>query len=396
MSVIRTYRAATVREALALVRAELGDDALILGQREIRRRPFPWRRVKVQAELTAAIATGTFRQAATTVEARPAIAPASRPASAAANSIAGRVDQGSPINPLDPDRPARIVEPTPDDPFHLYTQLIEQDVDETVARVLVAELKSTPSTSAHRRTSLSERCRELLARSVPCGGSIQVTPGRRRIVALVGPTGVGKTTTIAKLAASFRLRDRLRVGLITLDTYRVAAVEQLRTYAELIDVPMHVVTSPREMPAALDELTDMDLVLIDTAGRSPGDDLRIQELRSFLQAARADEVHLVASLTTGLPNFALTVERFSRVGPTALLLTKLDEAAGPGAVVSAAWEADLPLSYITTGQDVPDDIETAESERIALRVLPSGVEAAAGEVDSQHGTWPRRSKLRVA
>ena len=103
-----------------------------------------------------------------------------------------------------------------------------------------------------------------------------------RVVALVGPTGVGKTTTIAKLAANYRLREKRRVGLITVDTYRVAAVEQLRTYADIIDLPMEVVATPREMREAVARMSHLDLVLMDTAGRSPRDEVKIQELKSML------------------------------------------------------------------------------------------------------------------
>ncbi len=109
------------------------------------------------------------------------------------------------------------------------------------------------------------------------------TPGERRLVALVGPTGVGKTTTIAKLAANFHLREHRRVGLITVDTYRIAAVEQLRTYADIIDLPMEVVSTPREMRQAVERLSDLDLILMDTAGRSPRDEVKIQELRVHVE-----------------------------------------------------------------------------------------------------------------
>ena len=112
-------------------------------------------------------------------------------------------------------------------------------------------------------------------------------------MALVGPTGVGKTTTIAKLAANYRLKEKRRVGLITVDTYRIAAVEQLRTYADIIDLPMQVVSTPREMREAVGRMDNLDLILLDTAGRSPKDEVRIQELRAFLTEADADEVHLV-------------------------------------------------------------------------------------------------------
>ena len=153
------------------------------------------------------------------------------------------------------------------------------------------------------------------------------------MVALVGPTGVGKTTTIAKLAANYRLREKRRVGLITVDTYRVAAVEQLRTYADIIDLPMEVVATPREMREAVARMNHLDLVLMDTAGRSPRDEVKIQELKSMLAEAEPDEVHLVLSSTAGAKSLISTAERFADVGTTALLLTKLDEAHSLGHLV---------------------------------------------------------------
>ena len=130
-------------------------------------------------------------------------------------------------------------------------------------------------------------------------GPIQVSAGEGRVVALVGPTGVGKTTTIAKLAANFRLRENRKVGLITVDTYRIAAVEQLRTYADIIDLPMEVVRTPREMREAVARMRSLDLVLMDTAGRSPRDEVNIQELKSILAEAKPAEVHLVLSASAG-------------------------------------------------------------------------------------------------
>jgi flagellar biosynthesis protein FlhF len=281
------------------------------------------------------------------------------------------------------------------DPFRLYTHLIEQDMEEADARDLVSRLVLRPEDVCRGEAALRERLTQTIAEFLPCHGPIRVEEGRRRVAALVGPTGVGKTTTIAKLAANFRLRDRRRVGLITVDTYRVAAIDQLRTYAQLIDIPFRVVATPREMPQALDDLSDRDLVLIDTAGRSPQDDLRIQELRSFLQAAHADEVHLVLSLAAGPRNLTLAAERFHRVGPTAVLLTKLDEAGAPGVVLSAARRVELPLSYVTTGQDVPDDIDMAAPDWMVQRLLrPDGGVAWPTEGRPREDTLcPRRHPL---
>ncbi len=187
----------------------------------------------------------------------------------------------------------------------------------------------------------------------------------RRVIALVGPTGVGKTTTVAKLAATFKLAHGFRPGLVTVDTYRIAAVEQLRTYAEIIDLPLAVVNAPGEMRRAIDELGDVDLVLIDTAGRSPRDEVKIRELADFLAAAQPDEVHLVLSAVAAERSLRAAVERFAVVRADRLILTKFDEAVGLGGVLAVLGQADRPVSYITTGQAVPDDIEPADRTRLA-------------------------------
>jgi flagellar biosynthesis protein FlhF len=200
-------------------------------------------------------------------------------------------------------------------------------------------------------------------------GPIRGEPGRCRVVALVGPTGVGKTTTIAKLAANFRLKEKRKVGLITVDTYRIAAVEQLRTYADIIDLPMAVVSTPREMREAVTRMSDLEIVLMDTAGRSPRDEVKIQELRTMLIEAKADEVHLVLSAVGSAGGLKRTAEQFRPAGTTALVLTKLDEATSLGNVLPLLRASKLPLSYVTDGQNVPDDIEAADQRRLARMLL---------------------------
>jgi len=189
------------------------------------------------------------------------------------------------------------------------------------------------------------------------------------VAALVVPTGVGKTTTIAKLAANFRLKEKRRVGLITVDTYRIAAVEQLRTYANIIDLPMQVVSTPKEMHEAVRQMAGLDLVLIDTAGRSPKDEIRLQELKAFISEASADEVHLVLSSVAASRTLEQTAERFAAVGTTALIITKLDEANSLGNLLPVLRLSRLPVSYLTNGQNVPDDIEIADSPRLAKLIL---------------------------
>ena len=169
----------------------------------------------------------------------------------------------------------------------------------------------------------------------------------------------------AKIAANFRLRDNIKMGLITVDTYRIAAVDQLKTYAEIIDLPMKVVSTPREMQQALDELMGLDLILIDTAGRSPSDDLKIQELESLFREVAIDEVALVMSMTSSVRSLEAIAERFKVAHPTSMILTKLDEAPVMGSLLTLSQKVQLPIQYLTTGQDVPDDIEPANAARMA-------------------------------
>jgi flagellar biosynthesis protein FlhF len=254
--------------------------------------------------------------------------------------------------------------------FEVFTDLIEAEVDESIARQWIDEVRAHGEPHGLADSLLVKtRIGALLEDEIKVTGPIEIDANRCRVVALVGPTGVGKTTTIAKLAANYRLREKRRVGLITVDTYRVAAVEQLRTYADIIDLPMEVVATPREMREAVARMSHLDLVLMDTAGRSPRDEVRIQELKSMLAEAEPDDVHLVLSSTAGAKSLIATAERFADVGTTAVLLTKLDEASSLGHLVSLVRECRLPMSYLTDGQNVPDDIQVAQRGRVASMLL---------------------------
>jgi flagellar biosynthesis protein FlhF len=258
----------------------------------------------------------------------------------------------------------------PPELFQSYTQLLAADVDEELARELVCRAKDRATRSQLTQPqALSTLLTGLIEQDLKIGRPIRATRGTRKIVALVGPTGVGKTTTLAKLAANLHLRDAVKVGLITVDTYRIAAVEQLRTYAELISLPMKVVTSPVEMDQALAEFTGLDVVLIDTAGRSPKDERQIAELKACLDAAKPDEILLVQSLAAGLTSLEATATSFAPAGVTGVIYSKLDEANGLGALWQLARQRPWPVSYLTTGQNVPEDIEPAHASRMARLVL---------------------------
>jgi flagellar biosynthesis protein FlhF len=251
----------------------------------------------------------------------------------------------------------------------LVTNLLDADFDEAIARDLVAQLQKDSSLDPRDLRSARTQLARLIEAELTTTGPIRAATGSGRVVALVGPTGVGKTTTIAKLAANYRLKEGRRVGLITVDTYRIAAVEQLRTYAEIIDLPMEVVSTPREMRTAVRNMRDFDLVLMDTAGRSPRDEVRIRELRAILGEAEPDEVHLVLSAAASSRSLTAAAEQFAPVGVTAVVVTKLDEATGLGHLITLARNSRLPFSYTTDGQTVPDDIAVADPGALARMIL---------------------------
>ena len=389
---IKTYRASSMHEALSLVRRELGPDAAVLHTREVRSsRWFGLIPGARQIEVTASAGVNVPSRLPGRADIEPGVA---HPPSTVAAAALPPLRQASPARQAVPTTGislevqgqlsdlqgmvrelcrrshGKTVHDLPESLFRLFTDLIEADLSEEMARELVERVR--PEVSGAELADpvlIMARIARMIEAEIPVAGPIVVSPGRRRLVALVGPTGVGKTTTIAKLAANYRLKEKRNVGLITVDTYRIAAVEQLRTYADIIDLPMQVVSTPREMRDAVRRLDGLDLVLLDTAGRSPRDDIKIQELKAFLNEAGADEVHLVLSSVAGSRTLQQTAQRFAVVGTTALLLTKLDEATGLGNLLPLLRESRLPVSYLTDGQNVPDDIETADAARLARLIL---------------------------
>jgi len=193
------------------------------------------------------------------------------------------------------------------------------------------------------------------------------SPLRRgpRIVALVGPAGAGKTTTIAKLALHPVAFGDKRVGLITLDTYRVAALEQLATYAEIMDIPLEVVYGAAEIGPALERLGDRDVILVDTPGRAPNLPVDGRSWRALLERIGPDEVHLVIPASVRVDVALATREAFASCGVTHALLTKLDEVPGECGVVGLAEVLNLPARWVSTGQEVSTDLHPASQRLLA-------------------------------
>ncbi|MEK6642384.1 MAG: flagellar biosynthesis protein FlhF [Planctomycetota bacterium] len=395
---LKTYRGRSMSDALARVKVELGRDAVILHTRTIRRGGVLGLGAKTFVEITATADSRvtTFRRATN--------GPTSGEKIESRATLRG-IEPEKPMAPLSSSRTvevdpsivkeirelrsmvsglvAKSPKPRPKVPTELvdqYTRLLQQHVSEELARSLCERVakqlktgaidpKSTDK-AAITRDLVEAELQQCIETMVPSAPEFPLNnPGGPTIIALVGPTGVGKTTTLAKLAANFKLREGRRVGLITIDTYRIAAVEQLRTYADILKIPLVAVNTPDEIVTAIAGMKNCDVILIDTAGRSQRDDLRVTELSQFLDAAKPDQVHLVLSSTSREEIIREAAMKFSPLGVKHVIFTKLDEAVGFGVILNVLNDVGLHVSYLTNGQAVPDDIEIGSASRVARLIL---------------------------
>ncbi len=247
-----------------------------------------------------------------------------------------------------------------------YEVLVKNEVSETIAKDIIQK-----AALLHERSSADfERClRQVLMEHIGHPQPLEISPGRRKVVVFVGPTGVGKTTSLAKLAAIFSIQKQMKVGLITADTYRIAAVDQLKIYAEIMEIPLSILYSPREIVEALEEHRDKDVVFVDTAGKSIKDRAQEKEILELISLSKADEVYLVLSCNTSYSGCLNIINSYSFLPGYKLLFTKMDEASSYGIILNCRYISGKPLSYIATGQSVPDDIEVADPNKLLSCIM---------------------------
>lgn len=373
---VKKYVAPSLADAVTLARSEMGREAVIVDSR------------KVRASGLYGLFGGKLMEVTVAVEEKPAGPSAPRPVVRPSASPAGAAQAVAqpavfPTLPV----PGAGAEPA----THLLTKLEHQmeGLRSAVTRLydMSTQGKDAAALSGFARTTLDrleevgvleeiavEICRRLpsdqrkgkevlrqeIRRLLGEPAPITVTPGKRRVIALVGPTGVGKTTTLAKLAARFAFGKGCKVSLITADTFRIAAIQQLRTYAEILGVSLYTADTPAQIGEALRETASSDLVLVDTGGHSHRDTQRTQEMQELLAVLRPDEAHLVFSLTTNPRDALQALEYYRSLGVNRVIYTKLDESTSPGLMLNVRVRCDLPISYLTNGQAVPDDIMPAD------------------------------------
>lgn len=402
--VLHTFKGATLNDAYQKMRKQLGADAVVVRSAEVKvpgwrgtlgakavevtaakRKPF--RRPSSAVERRYAAAAGVPRAeepaipASKSMEAVPAPKPAppiattTRTPSLNAETIRNEIKEvRRMVEMLATEHPGIGL---PRECFPHYRRLLAGGMPRRMAASLLTSIAQENESQLLRDDAVFQHClrRELRRRAMVTGG-IAWTPGGCHTVALVGSTGVGKTTNLAKLAARYTLNEHANVALVTLDTYRVGAPDQLRVYADIMGLPVHIVNDAEEARAIKKEITGYDLVLVDTAGGSPFNREQIVELRNTLVALAPDEVIHAVAANTPYDDLQHALRAFRLLNPTALMITKLDETRLHGAFYAALTEARLPLSYFSVGQNVPDDILLAQPDTIADFVIKSG-EAAA-------------------
>jgi flagellar biosynthesis protein FlhF len=348
--IIKRYIVDNMNEAMVKIRYELGNDAVIVSQRKIKQGGFLGLFKARKLEVTAA-ADDRSKRAKESIESRDAVQ----------NEI---LELKSMIKSLMSQKEENTFSSKKEGKSKIKQKLINNDIPEEIVEYLYEKIKQNNSnkklTPKTYEKEIKNEIENLIMVDENRGGRIQV---------LIGPTGVGKTTTIAKLASLYTLYKNKKVGLITLDTYRIGAVEQLKTYAEILGVPFEVAISSKDIVSAVEKMGDCEIIFVDTTGRNSKNIMQVSETRKYIEEIKPDKVHLVLSMTTKEKDIKSIIENYRVVNYNSLILTKVDETDTLGSILTSLYYSKVPVAYICAGQNVPDDLEEAKKEQLIKLIL---------------------------
>jgi len=369
--IIKKFTAPTMTEVLSKVREDLGADAIILNTRSAKRGGVFDFVGRSMVEVTAAVDKSPLEK----------------------NDRGNRMGSlhTAPVRPSDaklypPDKPIAY-EPTDKSAFVRHSGSVnvkEIESQVNIERLVndITELKRSMKVLADsslkgdmaglpqvlaRLLNVYDKAADFLINGMNGASPILFAGAKPRIVAFVGPTGSGKTTTIAKLAADFTLNMKKEVSILTIDTKRVDAVGQLKAYSRILNIPLYIAYTPDELPNIMPGLIKSDITLVDTPGSCPMDKSQMLEMMEFLKKMVPQEVHIVMSVTTSLDEMKRNFENFGILKPNRILFTKLDETDCYGTMLSFAIHSKKPISYVTFGQNVPGDFEVANPKNLIER-----------------------------
>ncbi len=365
---VKTFRATTINQALDLVRKELGPNAIILGNKKVDLTPN-----ESYVEVMAAIEPDSSAPAVQS----PSSAPAAEAVEGKNGQIQGELQEIKSflsflVSSKDYFSQLRMEQPMTE----IYHSLLARGLDEKQTYILLrkAMAQIEDCESVEKGSIIEAFSRKMLekmklARPFHTLSSLHRAP---HVFTFLGPTGVGKTTTLAKLAAYLKIKRRMEVGLISSDTYRIGAIDQLQTYANILDIPLIVAQNKSEFHQAVDRFRHQDVILVDTIGKNYLSKDSTEELRGVFD--RLDHVHhlLVLSATAKDGDLRQTIMRFRPLGLNSLIFTKVDETLSHGNIINQLLHFPHPLSYLGTGQKVPEDIELATQKRLLSFLFPSG------------------------
>lgn len=388
--IIKKFQAATEEEAIRLAQAEMGNNAIIMHIKTIKHRALARLFKKDSVEVTAALEEKTDKVPVKKVNEM--VSKDTQPLlelEKNTNAIEEKLNNlqsmiENKINTAIPTSEeekvvAKEVKENNNVNFKfmqlVYRQLIDNEVDEKYVNQIMGEVEESLKKGSNVDSLLAAIYQKIVLKmGVP--ETIKPIEGKTKVIFFVGPTGVGKTTTIAKLASYYKLQKNLKVGFITSDTYRIAAVEQLRTYANILDAPLSVVYTIEEFNEAIRNFEKFDMIFVDTAGRSQKNSEQCNEVFRLIDESKMSdnmekEVYLVLSAATKYKDLLRICDVFGHIKNYKLIFTKLDETYSLGNILNIKLNTGAPLSYIASGQVVPDDISTIDAQKIARSLLGS-------------------------